>query len=340
MAAPSGTTWGSTVSDSARIGLYVTTSSTNTQTTVSAQVWFWSKYSVDDSINNFYFDWDKTSASTNKGDVDINTTVDSGAGWSTSNQQRIASYSKTYNKGTSASTKNCSAALDTIEAAPGTMRVSKSFSIPALASYTVSYNANGGSGAPGNQTKYYGQTLTLSSIRPTRSNYKFLGWATSATASSAQYQPGGSYTANAAVTLYAVWSLNSFTVTYNANGGSGAPGSQTTAGGGSITLSSTQPTRKRHSFLGWSTDRTASSAQYQPGGSYTYSSNTTLYAIWSLIDDSIKLYSNLTCEAVEFIEGDSFYLQDGGIVCASEFIESSTSYKLGTIVRLGELEEV
>ena len=265
MAAPSGTTWGSIVSGEARIGLYVTTSSTNTQTTVSAQVWFWSRYSVDDSINNFYFDWDSTSASTNRGDVDINTTVSTGEGWSTANQQRIASYTKTYNRGTSASTKNCAAALSTIEVAPGTMRVNKSFSIPALASYTVSYNANGGSGAPGSQTKYYGQTLTLSSTRPTRSNYNFLGWATSAT---------------------------------------------------------------------------ASSAQYQPGGSYTYSSNTTLYAIWNLLDDSIKLYSNLTCEAVEFIEGDSFYLQDGGIVCASEFIESSTSYKLGTIVRLGELEEV
>ena len=340
MAAPSGTTWGSIVSGEARIGLYVTTSSTNTQITVSVQVWFWSRYNVDDSINNFYFDWDSTSASTNIGDVDINTTVSTGSGWSTSNQQLIATYSKTYSRGTSAQTKYCAAALDTIEVAPGTMRVSKSFSIPALASYTVSYNANGGSGAPSSQTKYYGQTLTLSSTRPTRTNYNFLGWATSAGATSAQYQPGGSYTANASITLYAVWSLNSFKITYNANGGSGAPSSQTTAGGGSITLSSSQPTRKRHQFMGWATSRDATSAQYQPGGSYTYSSNTLLYAVWSLLDDSIKLYPNLTCEAVEFIEGETFYFQDGGIVCASEFIESSTSYKLGSKFNLGELEEV
>ena len=37
--------------------------------------------------------------------------------------------------------------------------------------YTISYNANGGSGAPASQTKTYGTTLTLSSTKPTRSGY-------------------------------------------------------------------------------------------------------------------------------------------------------------------------
>ena len=41
--------------------------------------------------------------------------------------------------------------------------VSKTYTIPALDSYTVSYNANGGSGAPSSQTKWYGKTLILSS---------------------------------------------------------------------------------------------------------------------------------------------------------------------------------
>lgn len=209
MAAPSGTTWGSIVSNYCRLGLYVTTSSTSTTVTVSVQVWIWSKYSVDDSANNFYFDFDKSSATTNKGSVNINTTVDSGAGWSTSNQQKLKTYSKTYNKGTSSSTKYCSAALSSIEAAPGTMRVSKSFTVGALASYTVSYNANGGSGAPSSQTKYYGKTLTLSSTKPTRTGYNFKGWATSSSAESTQYQPGGNYTSNASITLYAVWEVGS-----------------------------------------------------------------------------------------------------------------------------------
>ena len=72
--------------------------------------------------------------------------------------------------------------------------------------FTVAYNANGGTGAPGSQTKNYGTTLTLSSVVPTRTGYVFKGWATSAT-SAVAYQPGGAYTANAAVTLYAIWEL-------------------------------------------------------------------------------------------------------------------------------------
>lgn len=82
----------------------------------------------------------------------------------------------------------------------------KTESIPALPlTYTVSYDANGGSGAPAAQTKTQDVALTLSGTRPTRDGYTFLGWATSKTASSAQYQPGGTYTANAAATFYAVW---------------------------------------------------------------------------------------------------------------------------------------
>lgn len=64
------------------------------------------------------------------------------------------------------------------------------------------------SGAPSSQTKTEDVTLTISTTKPTRSGYTFLGWSTSSTASSASYQPGGSYSANASVTLYAVWSCN------------------------------------------------------------------------------------------------------------------------------------
>lgn len=70
--------------------------------------------------------------------------------------------------------------------------------------YTVSYNANGGTGAPASQTKTYGTNLTLSSTIPTRAGYAFKGWATSSTGAVA-YPAGGTYTANSAITLYAVW---------------------------------------------------------------------------------------------------------------------------------------
>ena len=89
--------------------------------------------------------------------------------------------------------------------------------------YTVSYNANGGSGAPSNQTKTYGVNLTLSSTRPTRANYNFKGWATSAGGSVA-YQPGGTYSSNAAVTLYAVWEVAAAPLTSVSNTNIGSSG--------------------------------------------------------------------------------------------------------------------
>ena len=86
--------------------------------------------------------------------------------------------------------------------------------------YNVAYNANGGSGAPVTQIKTKNTNLALSSTKPTRTGYTFQGWATSSNASSAAYQPGGTYTANAAVTLYAVWKANTYRIQYNLDGGS------------------------------------------------------------------------------------------------------------------------
>lgn len=83
-------------------------------------------------------------------------------------------------------------------------------SISSTPTYTVQYNANGGSGAPSNQTKISGVNLTLSSTVPTRTGYVFVGWGVSATATSASYQSGGTYTDNSSITLYAVWKINIF----------------------------------------------------------------------------------------------------------------------------------
>ena len=90
--------------------------------------------------------------------------------------------------------------------AAGFSQVHVAVDVPPKPSHTVSYNANGGRGAPGSQTKWWGEILTLSNTRPTRANHTFLGWATSAGGAVA-YQPGGRYGADNNVTLYAVWKL-------------------------------------------------------------------------------------------------------------------------------------
>ncbi len=73
--------------------------------------------------------------------------------------------------------------------------------------YTVTYDANGGTGAPDDETKNEGENLTLSSTVPTFTGHTFTGWNTAADGSGTTYQPGDSYTTDAALTLYAQWEI-------------------------------------------------------------------------------------------------------------------------------------
>ncbi len=151
--------------------------------------------------------------------------------------------------------------------------------------YTISFNANGGSGAPGRQTKTYGVTLTLTTIQPTRRNYLFLGWSKDRNATFTSYTAGGSYTDNSDVTLYAVWRYDpeTYTIRYDANGGTGAPASQTKTYGVPLTLSAVKPTRAGYEFLGWSTDPMTMLTNYAPGERYTDEVSITLYAVWRYV---------------------------------------------------------
>lgn len=90
---------------------------------------------------------------------------------------------------------------------PSTISASGSYALSAITwEHTVSYNANGGTGAPGSQKKIYGSNLTLSSARPTRDGYVFMGWATSS-AGEVSYMPGSTYGTDVDITLYAVWKI-------------------------------------------------------------------------------------------------------------------------------------
>lgn len=182
----------------------------------------------------------------------------------------------------------------------GTDYATTTVTVPAVArpTYTVSYNANGGSGAPSNQTKQHDITLTLSSVKPTRSGYTFAGWGTSATDTGVKYSAGGQYTGNSNITLYAIWTnVAKLTITYNANGGSGAPSSQTHLINTTSKISGAKPTRDKYVFLGWSTSSTATKATYIADGQYTNNSFTdgaavTLYAVWLKKSPSIYINSS------------------------------------------------
>ena len=128
--------------------------------------------------------------------------------------------------------------------------------------------------------------------KPSKTGYSFKGYYTSTNGSGTNYvNSSGTFINNAYKTigdktLYANWQANTYTITYNANGGSGAPSSQSyTYDPNNDTvfyLSSTTPSRSGYTFLGWSLSSTATSASYSAGQRWgTHNANNyTLYAIW------------------------------------------------------------
>lgn len=158
----------------------------------------------------------------------------------------------------------------------GKSTATESINVPALPSYNVTYNANGGSGAPAGQTKWYGEDLTLQSGTPTKTGYSFAGWNTEADGTGTNYSAGETYTGNEALTLYAKWTANAYTVTWNANGGTVSPASQTVYYDSAIGTLPT-PTRAGYEFLGWFTSSsggTQITTSTKPQGDKTY------YAQW------------------------------------------------------------
>lgn len=310
----------------------------------------------------------------------------------------------------------------------GSGTVTLNFELSPITTYTIKYDANGGTGAPGNQTKTHGVNLTLSNTKPTRdsetvdnvtTSYTFKGWALDGSATTAQYQPGGIYSTNASDTLYAVWvdksaivgydivyntlggseivsqikpvnsnitltttkptksgytfskwntksdgtgtsytsgatySTNAdlflyaiwtpwtHTVQFNANGGSGVPSSFTKTTDIEAILSATEPTRTGHIFKEWNTAADGSGTTYHPGNPYEHVQNggtVTLYAIW--ISTDIYLYNNSKCKALLFKEGQEClgFFNDGTVECV-EFIEGSTLSANSTAFYISEIKE-
>lgn len=118
-------------------------------------------------------------------------------------------------------------------------------------SYTLSYDLQGGDGTISSQTGTGEDSVsfTISSTVPTRDGYSFEGWATSA-GGAVSYQPSETITVTGDVTLYAVWSAQTCTVTFDANGGTVSPTTMTVTYGQAYGTLPT-PTRTTGTFSGW-----------------------------------------------------------------------------------------
>lgn len=160
--------------------------------------------------------------------------------------------------------------------------------ISSISTYTITYsgNATGVSGVPSQQIKNHDQSINLSTTIPVRTGYTFEGWATSSTATTVKYRAGitYSYSENANLVLYAVWSPITYTVAYNKNGGTwsnGTPANQTKVYNQPLALTSIKPTRNGYSFWSWNTKADGSGTNFGSNGTYNTNADAILYAQWT-----------------------------------------------------------
>lgn len=171
----------------------------------------------------------------------------------------------------------------------------------------IQYNANGGAYAPSTtitRIKAVESDLPktlraeVSTSQPTRDGFQFLGWSTSASATTASYIGGDVLTHTFShwtgtdlsynFYLYAVWSQKQYVVFYRAGTyGSGTDVSDTKYGGVDLTLRGRIFTRSGYNQTGWSTSANGNTYAYGLGGKYTANAGITLYPYWSIIKSTI-----------------------------------------------------
>ena len=134
-------------------------------------------------------------------------------------------------------------------------------------------------------------TFNVNRAKLTRRGYDHIGWADKADAVTAKYTGGDPIVLtkdNPTKTIYAVW-MPFFELKYDANGGTGAPASQTrtaahpTVNRVTFTVPNQTPSKEGYTFKGWADSATATTAQYQPGGTVDVkheNSPKTVYAVW------------------------------------------------------------
>lgn len=202
--------------------------------------------------------------------------------------------------------------------------------------YTISFNVNGGSGSVSsvkcNPTTTNGSCYVyIPSTIPSRSGYSFLGWAESASASSADYMSGQRLTITENDTLYAVWEKDTeyttYYLTFNTNGGTGSVSARSCRAVVGSTCSATIPssslTKSGYSFLGWADSASATEANYMAGNSIDLSANKVIYAVWQE-DEEETIYYNYSLN----------YDANGGINAPSAQTSGSvteTSYRFTVV---------
>ncbi|MFR3345729.1 MAG: InlB B-repeat-containing protein [Anaerobutyricum sp.] len=126
--------------------------------------------------------------------------------------------------------------------------------------------------------------LVINSVEPVYTNHTFIGWNTSRDGTGKFYYPGDTYSAintGTNVTLYAVWQIDDYIITYDSNGGTGTMAAQSAKGETAVKLTKNVFQRAGYLFTGWATDRYAMKPSYLDEAQYpNMEPEVTLYAQW------------------------------------------------------------
>ncbi len=170
--------------------------------------------------------------------------------------------------------------------------------------YTVTYKGNGNDGAPMDSSSPYNYNSTVSVASAgtlTKAGYTFDGWNTAADGSGTARAAASTFALGAAnVTLYAQWTINTYTVTYDGNGNDG--GSAPTDSSSPYNYNSTVTvaaagtlTKTGYTFDGWNTAADGSGTARAAASTFALgAANVTLYAQWTVIPVTIGLTYKLT----------------------------------------------
>ncbi|MDR0385467.1 MAG: InlB B-repeat-containing protein [Prevotellaceae bacterium] len=144
-------------------------------------------------------------------------------------------------------------------------------------SYTLSFDAQGGAPVPALPANY-NDVLSLSA--PVRAGYTFKGWNTLKDGSGVAYTENVNYTIDDNITLYAQWEADSYTLSFDTQGGNPVNSQQISYG--AVTDALPAVTRAGYTFGGWFTEADGNGTEYTPATVYKTAGNTTLYAKWTV----------------------------------------------------------
>ncbi|MBT1162965.1 InlB B-repeat-containing protein [Bifidobacterium sp. SO1] len=192
---------------------------------------------------------------------------------------------------------------------------------------TVTPNANGGSGTAAKLTGVTGQTVkTPAASAFTRTGYTLSSWNTKADGSGKSYAPNTDMPLPAGDTsLYAQWTANTATVTYNANQGSGSMTATNGKTDQTVTLATNAFTRNGYSFTGWNTKPDGNGTAYAAGASVKLpAGGITLYAQWKAGQATITYNANQGTGTTPATTGT---VASKATLAANKFTRSGYSFK-------------